>query len=98
MKRSPPRAHHGVVKRTLAPAEAAVDPLEEPVRRYLLTGDEGALDQVVRETRLRLLAAAGRIGASQDAEDAVQSAYLSLVRKRGTALGAPVFPWLLTAA
>jgi RNA polymerase sigma factor (sigma-70 family) len=85
------------VGRPLLRAEAAVDPLEEPVRRYLLTGDEGALDLVVRETRLRLLAAAGRIGDAQDAEDAVQSAYLSLVRKRGTALGAPVFPWLLTA-
>jgi RNA polymerase sigma factor (sigma-70 family) len=60
-------------------------------------GDEEALDLVVRETRLRLLAAARRIGAPQDAEDAVQAAYLSLVRKRGEDLGAPVFPWLLTA-
>ncbi len=83
--------------RTLVRPEAAADPLEEPVRRFLLTGDEEALDLVVRETRLRLLAAARRIGAPQDAEDSVQTAYLSLVRKRGEPLGAPVFPWLLTA-
>jgi RNA polymerase sigma factor (sigma-70 family) len=86
------------VPRTLArPDVPTIDPLEEPVRRFLLTGDEEALDLVVRETRLRLLAAARRIGAPQDAEDSVQAAYLSLVRKRGEALGAPVFPWLLTA-
>jgi RNA polymerase sigma factor (sigma-70 family) len=76
---------------------AAVDPLQEVLDRYLVTGDEEALERVVRETRPRLLAAARRIGAPQDAEDAVQSAYLSLVRKRGAPLGAPVFPWLLTA-
>ena len=75
----------------------AVDPLEEVLDRYLVTGDEEALERVVRETRPRLLAAARRIGAPQDAEDAVQSAYLSLVRKRGAPLRAPVFPWLLTA-
>jgi len=76
---------------------AAVDPLQEDLDRYLLTGDEEALERVVRGTRPRLLAAARRIGAPQDAEDAVQSAYLSLVRKRGAPLRAPVFPWLLTA-
>ena len=75
----------------------AVDPLQEVLDRYLVTGDEEALERVVRETRPRLLAAARRIGAPQDAEDAVQSAYLSLVRKRGAPLRAPVFPWLLTA-
>jgi RNA polymerase sigma factor (sigma-70 family) len=80
-----------------AAVAALADPLAEPLRRYLLTGDEGSLELVVRETRPRLLAAARRIGAPQDAEDAVQSAYLSLVRKRGGPLEAPVFPWLLTA-
>jgi RNA polymerase sigma factor (sigma-70 family) len=97
VKRTGPGAHHGIVERVTPRPRPAVDPLEEPVRRFLLTGDEEALDHVVRETRLRLLAAASRIGAPQDAEDSVQTAYLSLVRKRGEALGAPVFPWLLTA-
>jgi RNA polymerase sigma-70 factor (ECF subfamily) len=55
------------------------------------------MGRVVAETRPRLLAAARRIGAPQDAEDAVQAAYLSLVRHRGAPLDAPVMPWLLTA-
>ncbi|NUN53411.1 MAG: hypothetical protein HUU06_11580, partial [Planctomycetaceae bacterium] len=55
------------------------------------------MEEVVARTRPRLLAAARRIGRPQDAEDSVQSAYLSLVRKRGEPLEAPVLPWLLTA-
>ncbi|MHC4924266.1 MAG: RNA polymerase sigma factor [Planctomycetota bacterium] len=79
--------------------DPATDPhsLETILRRYLLSGDEEALEQVVEATRPRLLGAARKIGAPQDAEDAVQSAYLSLVRKRGAPLEAPVLPWLLTA-
>jgi RNA polymerase sigma-70 factor (ECF subfamily) len=97
MKRRPLEMHHECMKLAFRRRETAVDPLEEPVRRYLVTGDEASLDVVVRETRLRLLSAARRIGDAQDAEDAVQAAYLALVRRRGEPLDAPVFPWLLTA-
>ncbi|MDJ0521753.1 MAG: sigma-70 family RNA polymerase sigma factor [Planctomycetota bacterium] len=72
------------------------DPLQPLVRRYLLSGDEEAMDRLVDRTRPKLLAVARRIGAPQDAEDAVQGAYMALVRKRGSDLEAPVMPWLLT--
>ena len=58
--------------------------------RYLLSGDEEAMDEIVFRTRGRLLAVARRIGHPQDAEDAVQTAYFSLIRKRGERLEAPV--------
>ena len=47
-----------------------------------------AMDALVRHTRPRLLRAARRIGAPQDAEDSVQSAYYSLLRA-GDLSGAP---------
>jgi len=97
VKRAAPGPHYGCVPRTSDPTTRVPDALEAPLRRYLLTGDEASLEAVVLGTRPRLLAAARRIGAPQDAEDAVQSAYLSLVRKRGAPLEAPVFAWLLTA-
>ncbi len=81
----------------LPPEAAAGEPLEGVLDRYLVSGDEAAMEEVVARTRPRLLAAARRIGRPQDAEDSVQSAYLSLVRKRGEPLEAPVLPWLLTA-
>lgn len=65
--------------------------------RYLLTGDESAVETVVEATRPRLLGIARRIAGEHDAEDAVQTAYLSLVRRRGAPLDAPVVPWLVTA-
>ncbi len=73
------------------------DRLEEALLRYLRTGDSQAWSAIVQVTRPRLLVAARRIGRPQDAEDAVQEAYLSLVRNGRTAEGIPVFPWLLTA-
>jgi RNA polymerase sigma-70 factor (ECF subfamily) len=73
------------------------DPLGGLLDRYLLSGDEEAMDEIVARTRGRLLAVARRIGHPQDAEDAVQTAYFSLIRKRGERLEAPVLPWLLTA-
>jgi RNA polymerase sigma-70 factor (ECF subfamily) len=76
---------------------AAADPLGPLLERYLVGGDEAAIEEVVRRTRPRLLVVARSIGRPHDAEDAVQAAYLSLVRKRGERLEAPVFPWLLTA-
>jgi RNA polymerase sigma factor (sigma-70 family) len=81
----------------LATPLARADPLETPLRRYLETGDEAAMEEIVGGTRPRLLAAARRIGSPQDAEDAVQAAYLSLVRRRGSPFDAPVLAWLLTA-
>ncbi len=72
------------------------DPLGPLVERYLLRGDEEAMDRLVERTRPKLMGVARRIGAPQDAEDAVQGAYVALVRKRGQSLGAPVMPWLLT--
>ena len=76
---------------------AAADPLAAPLARFLLHGDEAGMEEVVARTRPRLLAAAARIGSPSDADDAVQAAYLSLVRRRGAPLDAPVLPWLLTA-
>ena len=73
------------------------DAMKRLVARYLEHGDEQAVEDLVQLTRSRLLAAARRIGRSDDAEDAVQVAYLSLVRHRGTPMDAPVFSWLLTA-
>jgi RNA polymerase sigma-70 factor (ECF subfamily) len=76
--------------------DAATDPLRDLVARYLVGGEEEALEAFVRATKPRLLAVARRIGAPQDAEDAVQSAYLSLLRLRGEGLDAPPLPWLVT--
>ena len=66
--------------------------LEHLVARYLGDGDEEAAEEVVRRTRPKLLAVARRIGSPQDAEDAVHTAYLSLLHKRGGALDAPALP------
>jgi len=71
--------------------------LDQLVARYLEGGDEEAADEIVRRTRRRLLWVARRIGSPQDAEDAVHTAYLSLLHKRDGGLDAPVLPWLLTA-
>lgn len=85
------------------PGAPPLDPLGVVLARYLLTGDESAVEEVVAATRPRLLGAARRIVRGEDAEDAVQTAYLSLVRRcasvrrAGAPLGAPVLPWLLTA-
>jgi RNA polymerase sigma factor (sigma-70 family) len=75
----------------------ARETLEDLVARYLGEGDEEAAEEVVRRTRPKLLAVGRRIGSPQDAEDAVHTAYLSLLHKRGGALDAPVMPWLVTA-
>ena len=56
-----------------------------------------SMEQLVEATRPRLLAAARRIARAGDAEDAVQSAYLSLVRRGEAVRDVPVLPWLLTA-
>jgi RNA polymerase sigma-70 factor (ECF subfamily) len=71
--------------------------LDDLVTRYLTEGDEEVAEEVVRRTRPRLLAAARRIGSPQDAEDAVHTAYLSLLHKRGGVLDAPIMPWLIRA-
>ena len=60
------------------------DDLGALVRRYHETGDESAIEELVRRTRPQLLRVARRIGSPQDAEDSVQSAYLSLARKGAT--------------
>ncbi|MEE8106775.1 MAG: sigma-70 family RNA polymerase sigma factor [Planctomycetota bacterium] len=73
------------------------DKLDALVTRYLRDRDEAAGEELVKRTRPRLLAAARRIGSSSDAEDAVQTAYLSLLHKQGAALDAPVMPWLVRA-
>ena len=75
----------------------ARETLEDLVDRYLRDADEEAAEEVVRRTRPKLLAAARRIGLPDDAEDAVHTAYLSLLHKRGGPLDAPVMPWLITA-
>src|SRR5258706_301764 len=50
--------HYQGVARLLAPFDPATDPLSGPLRRYLATGDESAIEEVVRQTRPRLLPAA----------------------------------------
>jgi len=68
--------------------------LESLLEDYLDRNDEGAMAELVARTRPRLLTAARRIR-REEAEDAVQAAYLSLVRRRDASI--PVHPWLLTA-
>jgi RNA polymerase sigma-70 factor (ECF subfamily) len=75
-------------------AEETLDALFE---RYRRQRDERAVAELVRRTRPRLLAVARRIGAPQDAEDAVQTAYLSLIHRREDPMEAPVQAWLMTA-
>ncbi len=78
--------HHGGVQ--------GLDPL---VQRYLVDGDEAAIETVVARTRSRLRRIAARIAGKDSAEDCVQTAYLSLLHKRGAGLDAPAWPWLVTA-
>ena len=80
--------HHGSV--------VSDDLLDGLLRRYIETGRESAVEDLVARTRPRLLGVARRIGAPQDAEDSVQAAYLALVRRREP-LDAPVMPWLVRA-
>ncbi len=97
VKRTADEMHYrGVSSTRPSQAPAKPDPLGPIVHRYLLSGDEEAMDRLVAHTRPKLMAVARRIGDPQDAEDAVQGAYMALLRKRGTGLDAPVMPWLLT--
>jgi len=73
---------------------SVADDLGALLREYIEFGRESAVEDLVARTRPRLLAVARKIGAAQDAEDAVQAAYLALVRRRDP-LDAPVLPWLL---
>ncbi|MHC4956315.1 MAG: sigma-70 family RNA polymerase sigma factor, partial [Planctomycetota bacterium] len=72
-------------------------PLEQLLARFLAEADEEAMEELVRRTRPRLLATAARIAGSTAAEDAVQTAYHSLVRKKEVPRDAPLMAWLLTA-
>ncbi|MHC4954617.1 MAG: sigma-70 family RNA polymerase sigma factor, partial [Planctomycetota bacterium] len=54
------------------------------------------MEEIVRQTRKRLLATARRIGAPQDAEDSVQATYYALLRRGDRPLDAPLIAWLLT--
>jgi RNA polymerase sigma factor (sigma-70 family) len=89
--------HHGGVNRDEDQYAAERDTLKRNLDRYLLSGDEEAMEVIVDRTRPALLRVARGIGAPQDAEDAVQSAYFSLLRKQGQRLDIPVLPWLKTA-
>lgn len=88
--------YEGVSSTRSTRASTRPDPLDPIVQRYLRSGDEEAMDRLVERTRPKLMAVARRIGDPQDAEDAVQGAYMALVRKRASGLDAPVMPWLLT--
>ena len=68
--------------------------LNRLLERYFAEDDEDAISELVSRTRPRLLRAAARI-CPQAAEDAVQTAYLSLAKQQ--ALEAPVLPWLMKA-
>ncbi len=97
VKRRADEAHYRGVSTISSDTDHAADSLDRLLRRYLIDGSEEAMEGIVRRTRPRLLAVARRIGAPQDAEDSVQSAYVSLVRLRGRPLEAPVLAWLVTA-
>ena len=71
--------------------------LDALLREFMARGEASRMDEIVRLTRRRLLAAARKIGSAQDAEDAAQAAYYSLLRRCRGSLDAPVFAWLLTA-
>jgi RNA polymerase sigma-70 factor (ECF subfamily) len=72
-------------------------PLTDLLARFLANGDEQAMEELVRRTQPKLLATARRIVGSADAEDAVQTAYHSLLRKGRIPPDAPLMAWLLTA-
>ena len=55
------------------------------------------MDVIVKRTRKRLRAAARRIVTADEADDAVQMAYLSLVRTKRSFRDVPVMAWLMTA-
>jgi len=74
-----------------------VEDLDSLVGRYLVSGDEAAIDEAVRAVRPRLVAVARRIVRAEEADDCAQTAFLSLLRKRGEGLDAPAWPWLVTA-
>jgi RNA polymerase sigma-70 factor (ECF subfamily) len=71
-----------------------VDDLSGLMARFARDGDAAAMDLLVARTRPALLAVARRIGAPQDADDTVQTAYLSLVRRVPEAPDHP-FAWLV---
>ena len=59
-------------------------------------GDETAVQDCVDRYGGLVWSIARRFSRNlEDAEDAVQTAYFSLIRKRGERLEAPVLPWLL---
>ncbi len=63
---------------------------------FFRDGDTAAMEEIVHRSRSKLVAAARRIAGAEDAEDAVQAAYHSLLR-RGSPPEGPVLPWLLVA-
>jgi len=67
-----------------------VSELNDLLRRYLEEGDAGAMEEIVKRTRPRLLATARRIGNPQDAEDSVQATYHALLRRGDRPLAARV--------
>ncbi len=73
-----------------------VDPLAPLLARYFATGDADTMEEIVRQTRARLLRAARRACAPQDAEDAVQAAYHALLRRGALPDGVPPTGWLVT--
>jgi len=73
-----------------------VGELNDLLRRFVEQGDARAMEDIVRETRPRLLRAARRIGKPQDAEDSVQAAYHALLRCGDEPMDAPLIAWLLT--
>lgn len=73
-----------------------VDPLQGLLQDFRRDRGAAAMEEIVRATRPRLLGAARRIGAREDAEDSVQAAYHALL-VRPEAPTVAVLPWLLAA-
>jgi RNA polymerase sigma factor (sigma-70 family) len=73
------------------------DELEPLLRRFVDQGDSVAVQEFVARTRPRLYSVARKIVDASEAHDAVQEAYLSMLRKGSADLGAPIMGWLITA-
>ncbi|MHC4931668.1 MAG: RNA polymerase sigma factor [Planctomycetota bacterium] len=70
--------------------------LNQLLHRFHSSGDAAAMEEFLQRTRPRLLATAQRIGNPQEAEDCVQAAYHSLLRRGGAPTEAPQ-AWLSVA-
>ena len=78
--------------------QAAMDSLASELSNTVIALCEAAIAGFTPDPQSlsqRCQEAARRIGSPSDAEDSVQTAYLSLLHKRDAAFDAPILPWLI---